>query len=267
MPPRGIRTPSVRRSRSPSIPIASTCLTKKLGGHCAKPCLRGEFTRNSGVGSAGKVLNHSNHCQEEDRNENQDGYQGGCSGADSVSRRCRRAVAQTAEQKKLAGTEIRFLQPSMPQFAALGKFIPEFEKKYGITVKVDEVPFDQYRQKSLVEMQQGTGTYDFYAVDVMWLAEYAAAGFLDPLMPWVKNPQYTEEGYDIDDFLPRVISGTASTTTRSIRSRWAQARLEPPSDPTLPKRRASSCRNGSRRTSVPSTCSTQPRRCTIRKQA
>ncbi|MFO1067640.1 MAG: extracellular solute-binding protein [Geminicoccaceae bacterium] len=117
-------------------------------------------------------------------------------------------MAQSAAQKALAGAEIRFLQPSMPQFAALGKFIPEFEQKYGIKVTVDEVPFDQYRQKSLVEMQQGTGSYDIYAVDVMWLAEYAAAGFLDPLMPYVKNADLTDAGYDIDDFLPRVISGT-----------------------------------------------------------
>lgn len=118
------------------------------------------------------------------------------------------AYAQTDGQKALAGTEIHFLAPSMPQFAALGKFIPEFEKKYGIKVIVDEVPFENYRQKSMVEMQQGTGAYDIYAVDVMWLAEYAAAGFLDPLMPYVKNSELTDADYDIDDFLPRVISGT-----------------------------------------------------------
>jgi multiple sugar transport system substrate-binding protein len=115
--------------------------------------------------------------------------------------------AQTEAHKALEGAEIRYLQPAMPQFAALGKFIPEFEEKYGIQVTVDEVPFDQYRQKSLVEMQQGTGAYDIYAVDVMWLAEYAAAGFLEPLMAFVKNPDLTEEGYDIDDFVPRVLSG------------------------------------------------------------
>ncbi|MDQ0315905.1 extracellular solute-binding protein [Amorphus orientalis] len=116
--------------------------------------------------------------------------------------------AQTDVQKELEGTEIRFLQPSMPQFAALGRFIDEFEEEFGITVIVDQVPFDQYRQKSLVEMQQGTGAYDIYAVDVMWLAEYAAAGFLQPIMDYVKNPDLTAEGYDIDDFLPRIISGS-----------------------------------------------------------
>jgi multiple sugar transport system substrate-binding protein len=117
------------------------------------------------------------------------------------------AQAQTEAQKALAGVEIRYLQPAMPQFAALRKFIPEFEEKYGIKVTVDEVPFDQYRQKSLVEMQQATGAYDIYAVDVMWLAEYAAASFLEPLMPFVKNADLTEDGYNIDDFVPRVLSG------------------------------------------------------------
>jgi ABC-type sugar transport system, periplasmic component len=116
--------------------------------------------------------------------------------------------AQTEAQKALAGTEIRFLQPAMPQFAAIGRFIPEFEQKYGIKVTVDEIPFDQYRQRSLVEMQQRTGAYDIYAVDVMWLAEYATAGFLEPLMQYVKNGDLTDPGYDIDDFLPRAISGT-----------------------------------------------------------
>jgi multiple sugar transport system substrate-binding protein len=119
------------------------------------------------------------------------------------------AVAQTAEQKALAGSEIHFLTPSMPQFAALEKFLPEFEKKYGIKVIVDEVPFENYRQKSIVEMQQGTGAYDIYAVDVMWLAEYSAAGFLTPLMSYVKNGKLTASDYDIDDFLPRVLSGAS----------------------------------------------------------
>lgn len=117
------------------------------------------------------------------------------------------AIAQTDGQRAFAGTEIRFLQPAMPQFAALQRFIPEFEERFGIRVRVDELPFDQYRQRALVEMQQGTGTYDIYAIDVMWLAEKAGAGFLEPLMPFVRNPDLTAPDYDIDDFLPRALAG------------------------------------------------------------
>lgn len=117
------------------------------------------------------------------------------------------ANAKTEYQKQFEGTELNVLAPAMPQFAAIWKLLPEFEKEYGIKVKVDETPFDQTREKTLVDMQQGTGRYDVFAVDCMWLAEYAAAGFLEPLMKYVKNPDLTEADYDLDDFLPRVLSG------------------------------------------------------------
>ena len=61
--------------------------------------------------------------------------------------------------------------------------------------------------QTLVDMQQGTGRYDIFPVDVMWLAEYAAAGFLEPQMKYVKNPDLTDADYEFDDFLPRVLSG------------------------------------------------------------
>ena len=118
------------------------------------------------------------------------------------------ATAKTDYQKQFEGTELNVLAPAMPQFAALWKFVPEFEKEYGIKVKVDESPFDQTREKTLVDMQQGTGRYDVVAVDVMWLAEYAAAGFLEPVKKYVDDPKLTEADFELDDFLPRVLSGT-----------------------------------------------------------
>ena len=117
-------------------------------------------------------------------------------------------LAQTDAQKALAGPKSASCSRPCRSSRRSGSSFPSSKRSTGSRSIVDEVPFDQYRQKSLVEMQQGTGAYDLYAVDVMWLAEYAAAGFLDPLMPYVKNADLTEADYDIDDFLPRVISGT-----------------------------------------------------------
>jgi multiple sugar transport system substrate-binding protein len=99
------------------------------------------------------------------------------------------AAAKTDYQKKFEGTTLNVLGPAMPQFAALWKLVPEFEKEYGIKVKVDETPFAQTREKTLVDMQQGTGRYDVFAVDVMWLAEYAQAGFLEPTMKYQWGPR------------------------------------------------------------------------------
>jgi multiple sugar transport system substrate-binding protein len=118
------------------------------------------------------------------------------------------AGAKTEYQKKLEGTELNVLSVAMPQFQGLWQQIPEFEKEYGIKIKLDESPFEQMREKTLVDFRQGTGRYDVISVDVMWLAEYAAAGYLEPVMKYVKNPNLTESDFDIDDILPRVLSGT-----------------------------------------------------------
>jgi len=118
------------------------------------------------------------------------------------------AFAETDYQKKFQGTELNVLAPSMPQFGAIWKLVPQFEKEYGIKVHVDETPFDQTREKTLVDMQQGTGRYDVFAVDVMWLAEFAAAGFLEPVKKYVDDPKLTEADFELNDFLPRILSGT-----------------------------------------------------------
>jgi multiple sugar transport system substrate-binding protein len=107
----------------------------------------------------------------------------------------------------LKGSKITVLTVEMPMLKAYWKMIPEFEKKYGIKVEVDESPFDQNREKTLLDMSKHTGRYDIFNVDCMWLAEYAAAGYLEPLMKYIKNPALTEADFDVADFVPRIFSG------------------------------------------------------------
>ncbi|WP_309085671.1 sugar ABC transporter substrate-binding protein [Chelativorans sp.] len=117
------------------------------------------------------------------------------------------AAAQTERQKALAGATVNILAVQMPQYAPLWAQIPEFEQQYGIKVNLEEASFDQMREKSLLDMSQGTGRYDIFTVDVMWLAEYVSAGYLHPLTQYVKDPELTAADYDVDDFLPRIYSG------------------------------------------------------------
>jgi multiple sugar transport system substrate-binding protein len=116
--------------------------------------------------------------------------------------------AQTAQQKKLQGAKITLLAVQMPQYQALWAQIPEFEKKYGIKVTLDESGFDQMREKTLLDMSKGAGRYDVFMVDVMWLAEYASAKYLEPLPKFIANPGLTEADFDVDDILPRIYSGS-----------------------------------------------------------
>lgn len=107
----------------------------------------------------------------------------------------------------LKGSKITVLAVEMPMLKVYWKMIPEFEQKYGIKVELDESPFDQNREKTLLDMSKHTGRYDIFNVDCMWLAEYAAAGYLEPLSKYIKNPNLTEPDFDVADFVPRIYSG------------------------------------------------------------
>jgi multiple sugar transport system substrate-binding protein len=118
------------------------------------------------------------------------------------------ASAKTVAQKKLEGSTINLLAVQFGHHQHLWNLIPEFEKEYGVKVNLEYAPFDQTREKTLLDMSKKTGRFDLFTVDIMWLAEYAAAGYLEPLSKYLNNKDLTAEDYDVNDFVPRVFSGT-----------------------------------------------------------
>jgi ABC-type glycerol-3-phosphate transport system substrate-binding protein len=72
---------------------------------------------------------------------------------------------------------------------------PEFTEQTGIVVDYLEVPHDQMHQTFLTEALAGTGDIDVFQADQPWVAEFAAAGYLEPL-----GDRLTEE--DRADFFP-----------------------------------------------------------------
>ena len=116
--------------------------------------------------------------------------------------------AKTDYMEKLRGASINIVTIPFPQFSAYWDLIPEFEQKYGIKINIDAVPFDQMREKVLLDMNSHTGRFDMLCVDVMWIAQYAIAGYLEPVKKYIDNPDLTEPDFDVDDFLPRTYAGT-----------------------------------------------------------
>jgi multiple sugar transport system substrate-binding protein len=106
------------------------------------------------------------------------------------------------------GKTVRVMAINMPQIQPFWKFVPEFEKEYGIKVIVDEMPFDQLQERSLMECAQHVGNYDLISVDCMWVASFARPGFLEPLIPWLKNDAVCDPEFDLDDIVPRAAAGT-----------------------------------------------------------
>ncbi|MBA1142319.1 ABC transporter substrate-binding protein [Mesorhizobium neociceri] len=96
----------------------------------------------------------------------------------------------------VAAEEINlFLIPS-PSSTAIQSFIPEFERKTGITVNVTEVPYGEAHQKLLLSVQLHQGQYDIAQFDNSFLAAFGAAGVMAPL----DDHLATSSVYDIGDF-------------------------------------------------------------------
>lgn len=113
-----------------------------------------------------------------------------------------------AALRRFEGTELNILAVQFSHHDSLWNQIPEFEAATGIKVNLEFAPFENTREKTLLDMSSRTGRFDIFTVDIMWLAEYAAAGYLEPVADYLNNPDLTAEDYDVDDFVSRVYSGT-----------------------------------------------------------
>lgn len=86
---------------------------------------------------------------------------------------------------------------------AIQKLLPEFEQLTGIKVTLDVYPEEEFRKKRLVTMAGGGGIYDVFMIDQA-LYQYAEAGWVEPLLPYIQNTQLTDNNwYDFEDIFDK----------------------------------------------------------------
>lgn len=118
-------------------------------------------------------------------------------------------MGEVKTTKKYAGTTVHLLYTAL-KYDQIGIEMskPEFEQKYGIKLVIEYCPYPEMRGKSLMELSKRTGRYDLVGQDCMWMAEFVAPGYLEPLMQYFKDPELCDPvAYDIDDFVPRILAG------------------------------------------------------------
>ncbi len=85
--------------------------------------------------------------------------------------------------KSLSGTTLNFL---MPPWGDMGKAeFQKFTERTGIKVNLQTLPFDQVHDKTVASMAAGTPPADIMEVDSLWVGQYVAAGWLDPVAQYV----------------------------------------------------------------------------------
>src|SRR5690554_1004032 len=86
------------------------------------------------------------------------------------------------------------VQAGAPEPAVYKELSKKFTEQTGIQIEWIELPQEEQRSKLIIELMSGSGAFDVIALDHPWVAEFAAAGFIEPLDYLIADER--------DDFLP-----------------------------------------------------------------
>ena len=108
----------------------------------------------------------------------------------------------TEAAKPYAGTTIKAVYLDRPGYKAAAKLVPEFEKLTGITVENEVIPYENTREKMVLDFTSQAGTYDVALTDVVWVGEYAANGWLTPLEKFTSDQKLADPALNLKGFFP-----------------------------------------------------------------
>ncbi|MGH3648290.1 MAG: ABC transporter substrate-binding protein, partial [Micromonosporaceae bacterium] len=108
--------------------------------------------------------------------------------------------------KKYDGKTLRLLMNKHPYTDALKAHVGEFEKKTGITLKIDEFPESNYFDKVTLELRSRQGNYDAFMLGAYMVWQYGPPGYLEDLNPWITNASATHGEFEPDDFFPNLLT-------------------------------------------------------------
>ncbi|WP_114854399.1 sugar ABC transporter substrate-binding protein [Brachybacterium sp. YJGR34] len=104
-----------------------------------------------------------------------------------------------------SGESLSLLMSEHPVSIAVAEHLEEFEELTGITVSLETLSETDYMVKLLTELQSGAGSYDAFMSSQPMNFQYAGAGWIEDLLPWVEDPTKTSPDWDFEDFYPALI--------------------------------------------------------------
>lgn len=113
------------------------------------------------------------------------------------------AMAWTLEEAAAPyeGTTIKAIFLDRPGYAAIEKLLPEFEERTGIDVAWEVLPYENSRERQVLDFISG-GEIDVVLVDVVWIGEFAANGWVAPMSTFYEDPELADPELNLDGFFP-----------------------------------------------------------------
>ena len=107
--------------------------------------------------------------------------------------------------KPYAGTTIDVLFLDRPGYAAAKQMLPEFEAATGIKLNITTVPYENALGEQVRDFVAG-GDIDVALIDLVWIANFAENGWIEPIETFTSNPDLADPALEIDDFFPLVLN-------------------------------------------------------------
>jgi multiple sugar transport system substrate-binding protein len=107
------------------------------------------------------------------------------------------------------GTELNVIFLDRPGYRAIIKLLPEFEKKTGIKVNYEIVPYENTREKEVLDFNSG-GTLTMALVDLVWIGEFAENGWIVPIDKFTSDASITDPKLNLKGFFPLLLDAFGS---------------------------------------------------------
>ena len=99
------------------------------------------------------------------------------------------------------GTKINVIFLDRPGYRAIIKLLPEFEAKTGIKVNYEIVPYENTREKEVLNFTSN-GDLTMALVDLVWIGEFAENGWIEPISKFSSDASITDPNLKLDGFFP-----------------------------------------------------------------
>ena len=116
-------------------------------------------------------------------------------------------IAKAAEPYK--GTELQAIFLDRPGYRAIIKLLPEFEKLTGIKVNYEIVPYENTREKEVLNFS-GQGDLSVALVDLVWIGEFVENGWIQPINKFSDDASITDPNLNLKGFFPLLLDAFGS---------------------------------------------------------
>ncbi len=105
----------------------------------------------------------------------------------------------------LKGTKVKILLLDRPGYRAIIKLLPEFEKQTGIKVNYEIVPYENAREKQVLNFTS-KGDLTMALVDLVWIGEFAESGWIEPISKFQGDAAITDPNLNLKGFFPLLLN-------------------------------------------------------------